>query len=100
MSGSLDISTAGKFAESVGAASGLRVHPVVVLDLTGVDVLGGAGVREPFHARDQYAAHNHQLVTFCAAQMRSRAVGAPQVLIPTARRLRSAVRIDCCRAAV
>lgn len=60
ISGSIDIVTAGAFADRLDVASRGGVFPVVV-DLTDVDVLASAGLQVLFAARDRQAVHGHPL---------------------------------------
>ncbi len=58
--GSVDITTVTELARSLESASRGGMHPLVV-DLTDVYMLGSAGVRALFGARDQHATHDQPL---------------------------------------
>ncbi|MEE6274188.1 SpoIIE family protein phosphatase [Georgenia sp. MJ206] len=60
VSGSVDITNVAELAANLEIASRGGVHPLVV-DLTETYVLGSAGVRALFGARDQHAIHGQRM---------------------------------------
>lgn len=80
VTGSIDVSTAGRLADRIDVATRGGLHPVAI-DLTDVDVLASAGVRVLFGARDRLAANGHQLDLVagdgCAARTVLDLVGLP-----------------------
>ncbi|WP_442901991.1 STAS domain-containing protein [Geodermatophilus sp. FMUSA9-8] len=62
----MDVATAGRFADELGAAARGGLHPLLV-DLTAVEILANAGVRVLFEYRDRFATTGHPPTLVAAA---------------------------------